>query len=55
MYHLPCICCTLVTEIPVHPEMLSVFRYIDILDVDVIVMTPEQQGPELLVCLEDGR
>ena len=31
MYHLPRICCTLVPEICVCPEMLCVFRYIDML------------------------
>ena len=31
MYHLPRICHTLVPEIHVHPEMLHVFRYIDML------------------------
>ena len=31
LYHLPCICCTLVHEIHVHPEILRVFRYIDVL------------------------
>ena len=31
MYHLPRVCCTLVPEIRVHPEMLLVFRYIDVL------------------------
>ena len=31
MYHLPRICRTLVPEIHVHPEMLRVFRYIDML------------------------
>ena len=31
IYHLPCICHTLVPKICVHPEMLHVFRYIDVL------------------------
>ena len=31
MYHLPCVCRTLVPEIRVHPEILHVFRYIDML------------------------
>ena len=31
MYHLPRVCCTLVPKICVHPEMLRVFRYIDML------------------------
>ena len=31
MYHLPCVCHTLVPKIRVHPEMLHVFRYIDVL------------------------
>ena len=30
MYHLPRICCTLVPEIRVHPEMLSALQYIDV-------------------------
>ena len=30
-YHLPRVCHTLVSEICVHPEMLHVFRYIDVL------------------------
>ena len=31
MYHLPHICCTLVPEICVRPEMLRAFQYIDVL------------------------
>ena len=31
LYHLPRICCTLVHEIHVHPEILCVFQYIDVL------------------------
>ena len=31
MYHLPRVCCTLVPEIRVRPEMFCVFRYIDVL------------------------
>ena len=31
MYHLPRVCPTLVPEICVRPEMLCVFRYIDVL------------------------
>ena len=31
MYHLPRICCTLVPKIRVCPEILHVFRYIDVL------------------------
>ena len=31
MYHLPCVCCTLIPEIHVRPEMLCVFWYIDVL------------------------
>ena len=30
LYHLPSVCCTLVPEIRVHPEMLRVFWYIDV-------------------------
>ena len=30
MYHLPHVCHTLVPKIRVHPEMLHVFRYIDV-------------------------
>ena len=30
IYHLPCVCLTLVLKIHVHPEMLCVFRYIDV-------------------------
>ena len=31
LYHLPRVCHTLVPEIHVHPEMLCVLRYIDVL------------------------
>ena len=31
MYHLPRICCTLVPENRVRPEILCVFQYIDVL------------------------
>ena len=31
MYHLPHVCCTLVPEIHVYPEILRVFWYIDAL------------------------
>ena len=61
LYHLSHICRTLVPEIHVHHEMLHVFRYIDVvhvllINVVVIVMTSEQQRPELLtVCREDCR
>ena len=35
MYHLPRVCCTLVPEIRVCPEMLCVFWYIDVLMCDL--------------------
>ena len=31
MYHLPRVCCTLVPKIHVNPEILIVFRYIEVL------------------------
>ena len=56
LYHLSCICRTLVPRDHVCPEMLRVFRYVAYLCTCVIVKTrtPEQQGPELLiVCHKD--
>ena len=46
MYHLPHICCTLVPEIRVHPKMLCVFRYIDVLTCVIYncMHSTEQQG-----------
>ena len=46
MYHLPRICCTLVPEIHVRPEMLHAFRYIDVLTCIIYncVHSTEQQG-----------
>ena len=52
MYHLPCVCHTLVPEIHVHPEVLCVFRYIDMLTCVIYncIQSTEQQGRlELLV------
>ena len=40
LYHLPCVCCTLVPEICVHPEMLRVFWYIDVLTCVIYNCTP---------------
>ena len=46
MYHLPRVCRTLVPEIRVHPEMLHVFRYIDVLTCVIYncMHSTEQQG-----------
>ena len=46
MYHLPCVCYTLVPEIRVCPEMLHVFRYIDVLTCVIYncMHSTEQQG-----------
>ena len=52
MYHLPRVCRTLVPEIHVHPEMLHVFWYIDMLTCVIYncMQSTEQQGRmELLV------
>ena len=43
MHHLPHVCCTLVLEICVRPEMLRVIQYIDVL-MCVIYNLTEQQG-----------
>ena len=48
MYHLSRICHTPVPEIRVHPEMLCVFRYIEVLACVIYDLShltePEQQG-----------
>ena len=46
MYHLPCVCRTLVPKIHVHPVILHVFQYIDMLKcvVTSIYDSTEQQG-----------
>ena len=51
MYHLPRVCRTPVPEIRVRPEMLRVFRYIDMLTCVIYnCLSTEQQGQlELLV------
>ena len=56
LYHLSCVCRTLVPESHVYPEMTCVFLYYWCGPRARLssVMTPEQQGPELLaVCCED--
>ena len=57
MYHLPCICRTPVPKISVYPEMLRVFRYIDMLTCVIYncMHLTEQQGrlELLVVCRED--
>ena len=45
VYHLPCVCCTLVPDIHVCPEMLHVFRYID------VVHDCQDTGARLTCCL----
>ena len=53
MYHLPCVCCTLVSEIRVYPEMLW---HIDVLRCILQLHSNEQQGcglELLVVCRED--
>ena len=52
MYHLPHICRTLVPKIHVHPEMLRVFRYIEVLTCVIYNFDCQQQGPTR-VCRED--
>ena len=57
MYHLPRICCTLVPEICVCPEMLHVFQYIDVLTCMIynyMHLTEQQRGLELLVSAVSG-
>ena len=53
MYHLPCVCHTLVPEIRVRPEILHVFLYINILMIYMIYYcmhsTDQQERLELLV------
>ena len=46
MYHLPCICRTLVPKICVCPDILCVFQYIDMLTcvVTTTYNSTEQQG-----------
>ena len=48
MYHLPRVCRTLVSEIRVRPEMLRVFRYIDVLTC-VCISQERRERLELLV------
>ena len=43
MHHLPHVCCTLVPEIRVRPEMFRVIQYIDVL-MCVIYNLTKQQG-----------
>ena len=43
MYQLPRVCCTLVSEIRVRPEMLRVFRYIDVLMCVIYNLTEQQE------------
>ena len=52
MYHLSRICCTLGPEIRVHPEMLHVFRYIDVLTC-VIYNCTQLNSVATRVCRED--
>ena len=52
MYHLPHVCRTLVLEICVRPEMLRVFRYIDVVTYVIyncMHSTEQQRSLELLV------
>ena len=52
IYRLPCICRTLVLEICVRPEILRVFRYIDVLTCVIyncMHLTEQQVRLELLV------
>ena len=49
MYHLPCICRTLVPKIRVHPEMLCVFRYIGVLTCVIYNCTRLNKQQGLLV------
>ena len=46
MYHLSCVCSTLVPEIHAHPEILRVFMYIDMLACTIYncMHSTEQQG-----------
>ena len=43
MYHLPRICHTLIPEIRVRPEMLCVFRYIELLTCMIYNLTEPEQ------------
>ena len=52
MYHLPRVCHTLVPEIRVHPEMIHVFQYIDVLTCVIyncMHSTEQQRSLELLL------
>ena len=51
MYHLPHVCYTLVPEIYVHPKMLCVFRYIEVLTCVIYncMHSIEHQGQTLSV------
>ena len=51
LYHLPRICCTLVHEICVHPEMLCVFQYIDMLT--CVIYNCRLNSKNELVCCQD--
>ena len=49
MYHLPRICHTLVPKIHVRPEMLRVFRYIDMLTCVIYSLTEQYSNSNSLV------
>ena len=49
MYHLPRVCRTLVPEIHVRPEILHVFRYIDMLTCVIYNSPMKQQGRLVLL------
>ena len=54
MYHLPCVCHTLVPKIHVRPEILLVFQYIDMLKCVVkSIHDSTEQQLELLMINED--
>ena len=55
MYHLPCVCCTLVSEIRVRPEMLHVIQYIDVLTCVIYNCMHSTEQQSTRVCREDYR
>ena len=54
IYHLHCVCCMLVPETHVCPEILNVFRYIDVLTCVIYNSTWRTTGATR-VCCEDYR
>ena len=53
-YHLPCVCCTLVAKIHARPEVLCLFRYIDVLTCvayNYMQSTEQHEGDMSYSCL----